>query len=173
MPREGWGVVFADGTFDRASIRTRLTSLWTRCSMKFDLTTLLSLSRPLPAGRGLAVAANSVCPFAVAIPEPSLNSTFLLRAAFLNLLSTQRSCFTPPSLLFFETLLSRHALSRNALSKSLFQNVHSRMLFLETLFLKTLFSKLIAPILDGRFQVRLVRGIEGHVLPPQQVHQHS
>ena len=104
--------------------------------MKFGLTTLLSLSRPLPAGRGLAVAANSVCPFAVAIPEPSLNSTFLLRAAFLNLLSTQRSCFTPPSLLFFETLLSKRSLLDMPFleTKSLFQNVHSRMLFLETLF---------------------------------------
>ena len=168
MSREGWGVVFADGMFDRASIRTRLTSLWTRCSMKFDLTTLLSLSRPLPAGRGLAVAANSVCPFAVAIPEPSLNSTFLLRSAFLNLPSTQRSCFTPPSLLFFETLPSRHALSRNALSKCSFPNALSCNAFLKTLFLK-----LIAPILDGRFRVRLVKGIEGHLLPPQQVHQHS
>ena len=33
--------------------------------MKFDLAALLSLSRPLRTGRGLAVAANSVCPFAL------------------------------------------------------------------------------------------------------------
>ena len=50
---------------DRASIRTRWSSLRTRCSMKFDLAALLSLSRPLRTGRGLAVAANSVCPFAL------------------------------------------------------------------------------------------------------------
>ena len=55
----------ADGMFDRASIRTRWSSLRTRCSMKFDLAALLSLSRPLRTGRGLAVAANSVCPFAL------------------------------------------------------------------------------------------------------------
>ena len=82
----------ADGMFDRASIRTRWSSLRTRCSMKFDLAALLSLSRPLRTGRGLAVAANSVCPFA------------LLR--FLNLLqsdvlpqppSIRRSSF-PPSI---------------------------------------------------------------------------
>ncbi len=55
----------ADGMLDRASIRTRWSSLRTRCSMKFDLAALLSLSRPLRTGRGLAVAANSVCPFAL------------------------------------------------------------------------------------------------------------
>ena len=55
----------ADGMFDRASIRTRWSSLRTRCSMKFNLAALLSLSRPLRTGRGLAVAANSVCPFAL------------------------------------------------------------------------------------------------------------
>ena len=55
----------SDGMLDRASIRTRWSSLRTRCSMKFDLAALLSLSRPLRTGRGLAVAANSVCPFAL------------------------------------------------------------------------------------------------------------
>ena len=43
--------------------------------MKFDLAALLSLSRPLRAGRGLAVAANSVFPFAVRFlipPQPFL-----------------------------------------------------------------------------------------------------
>ena len=65
----------ADGMFDRASIRTRLTSLGTWCSMKFDLAALLSLSRPLGAGRGLAVAANSVCPCTVVIPDPSPDTT--------------------------------------------------------------------------------------------------
>ena len=109
--------------------------------MKFDLTTLLSLSRPLPAGRGLAVAANSVCPFAVAIPEPSLNSTFLLRAAFLNLLSTQRSCFTPPSLLFFETLLSKRSLLDMPFLETLFQNRSFKMFISECSFLKRFFSK--------------------------------
>ena len=63
------------GCCDRASIRTRLTSLGTWCSMKFDLAALLSLSRPLWAGRGLAVAANAVCPFAVSIPDPSPDTT--------------------------------------------------------------------------------------------------
>jgi len=37
--------------------------------MKFDLAALLSLSRPLRAGRGLAVAANSVCPFTAVVPQ--------------------------------------------------------------------------------------------------------
>ena len=69
------------GCSDRASIRTRWSSLRTRCSMKFDLAALLSLSRPLWAGRGLAVAANSVCPFSVVIPDPPL---------------TQRGCLGPP-----------------------------------------------------------------------------
>ena len=36
--------------FDRASIRTRFASFPTRCSMKFDLATLLSLSRPQGPG---------------------------------------------------------------------------------------------------------------------------
>ena len=67
------------GCCDRASIRTRLTSLRTRCSMKFDLAALLS--RPLRAGRGLAVAANSVCPFAVSIPDPSPDTSIPASAA--------------------------------------------------------------------------------------------
>ena len=68
------------GCCDRASIRTRLTPLGTWCSMKFDLAALLSLSRPLWAGRGLAVAANSVCPCMVVIPDPSPDTTWLPRA---------------------------------------------------------------------------------------------
>ena len=68
----------ADGMFDRASIRTRWSSLRTRCSMKFDLAALLALSRPLRAGRGLAVAANSVCPCTAAVPPSCFDATFLL-----------------------------------------------------------------------------------------------
>ena len=67
-----------DGMFDRASIRTRWSSLRTRCSMKFDLAALLSLSRPLRAGRGFAVAANSVCPCTAAVPPSCFDATFLL-----------------------------------------------------------------------------------------------
>ena len=87
---------------------------------------------------------------------PPLDSTFLLRAAFLNPPSAQRFYFRSPTSLLLESLLSKRS----------FQNVHSRALslntlfpetlLLETLLLKTLFSKLIAPILDGRLRVGLV-----------------
>ena len=93
----------ADGMFDRASIRTRWSSLRTRCSMKFDLAALLSLSRPLRTGRGLAVAANSVCPFA------------LLR--FLNLLQSD-VLPQPPSIRRFDVPASiRRSFLRSGISR--------------------------------------------------------
>ena len=71
--------------------------------MKFDLAALLSLSRPLRTGRGLAVAANSVCPFA------------LLR--FLNLLQSDVLPQPPSIRRFYVPASIRRSFLRSGISR--------------------------------------------------------